>query len=60
MKVDIAKETECGSIHIAIEYNSEYRASYIRGLWEQVSTHANRILLSLEAQEKKEHDTSDN
>lgn len=52
MKIDVAKQAECGSIHIAIEYNTEYRPSLIHALWKQVSAHADRILASLEAEQK--------
>jgi|GEM_PF-2908706 len=52
MNIDVAKEAECGSIHVVIEYKSEYKPSLILALWKQVSDHANRILASLESAEE--------
>lgn len=52
MKLDIAKGAQCGSIHIAIEYKSEYKPSLIRALWKDVSAQADRILASMEWEEQ--------
>lgn len=58
MKIDIAKEADCGSIHITIEYKSEYWPLEIRTLWLQVAAHAERVLDGLDLAEavKKEDD----